>query len=340
MLTPECRGAVHLPDEGLIDPVRLTCGYAELAAANGAEIRLSCPVLGFDAADGVLTAVHTPAGPVRARWVVNAAGVASGVVSALAGGEEIRIWPRKGQYWVLDRGLRGAAAQDGAAGADAADPQGAGGPTTNGSALLGPDAQEITDPADKGTDPASLRALLRLTEQLVPEVSLEYAIKTYAANRAAAESSCGCVRTRTARTCSRSETAPPACPPRPARPTWCWNCCARPASTTRSSRSRCARLRKVRRLRHDPNPESLPDDDPRYRQVVCVCEQVRRPRSPRSSSGTCRPVDRGHRKRTQATGGRCQGSVCMVGVAFLCSLHTGLGRPTSGSRRRDAGGRQ
>ena len=28
MLTPECRGAVHLPDEGLIDPVRLTCGYS------------------------------------------------------------------------------------------------------------------------------------------------------------------------------------------------------------------------------------------------------------------------------------------------------------------------
>jgi len=103
MLTPECRGAVHLPDEGLIDPVRLTCGYAELAAANGAEIRLSCPVLGFDVADGVLTAVQTPAGPVRARWVINAAGVAGGTVSALAGGEEIRIWPRKGQYWVLDR---------------------------------------------------------------------------------------------------------------------------------------------------------------------------------------------------------------------------------------------
>ena len=71
-------------------------------------------------------------------------------------------------------------------------------PTTNGSLLLGPDAQEITDPADRGTDPASLRALLRLTEQLVPEVSLEYAIKTYAANRAAAEET---VRVRPDKNC-------------------------------------------------------------------------------------------------------------------------------------------
>ena len=33
-------------------------------------------------------------------------------------------------------------------------------------------------------------------------------------------------------------------------------------------------LPKVRRLLLDPEPETLPDVDPRYRQVVCVCEQV------------------------------------------------------------------
>lgn len=326
MLTPECRGAVHLPDEGLIDPVRLTCGYAELAAANGAEIRLSCPVLGFDAADGVLTAVHTPAGPVRARWVINAAGVAGGMVSALAGGEEIRIWPRKGQYWVLDRAFgerlhkmvlpvpmpqtRGVQVV----------------PTTNGSALLGPDAQEITDPADKGTDPASLRALLRLTEQLVPEVSLEYAIKTYAANRAAAEET---VRVRPDKNCpnlfqvgNRSTGVSAS----PGTADLVLELLREAGFDHKEQPQPVRRLRKVRRLRHDPNPESLPDDDPRYRQVVCVCEQVtaaeiaaqfERHVPPRSIEGI--------RKRTQATGGRCQGSVCMVGVAFLCSLHTGLG---------------
>ena len=29
------------------------------------------------------------------------------------------------------------------------------------------------------------------------------------------------------------------------------------------------------------------------------------------------------RKRTRATGGRCQGAVCLAGVSFLCSLHGG-----------------
>jgi glycerol-3-phosphate dehydrogenase len=325
MLTPECRGAVHLPDEGLIDPVRLTCGYAEIAAANGATIRLSCPALGFEVADGLLTAVHTPDGPVRARWVINASGLAGGTISALAGGEEIRIWPRRGQYWVLDRAFgeklhkmvlpvpmphsRGVQVV----------------PTTNGSALLGPDAQEITDPADKGTDPASLRAILRLTEQLVPEVSLDYAIKTYAANRAACEET---VRVRPDRSrrnlfhVGNRSTGVSSSPGTAERVLEL----LRDAGFDRADRADpVRRLRKVRRLRHDPDPESLPDADPRYRQVVCVCEQVTaaeiaatfdRHVPPRSIEGI--------RKRTQATGGRCQGSVCMVGVAFLCSLHTGM----------------
>jgi glycerol-3-phosphate dehydrogenase len=325
MLTPECRGAVHLPDEGLIDPVRLTCAYADLAAANGAMIRLSCPAMGFGTRDGRVTAVDTPAGRLGARWVVNAAGLAGGTISVLAGGEDIRIWPRKGQYWILDRAFgerlhkmvlpvpmphsRGVQVV----------------PTTNGSALLGPDAQDITDPDDKSTDPASLQAILRLTEQLVPEVSLDYAIKTYAANRVACDET---VRVRpdahrpNLLQVGNRSTGVSASP----------GTADRVLELLRSAGLQCDdrpdavdRLPKVRRLLTDPDPESLPLTDPRYRQVVCVCEQVTaaeiaaafdREVPPRSIEGI--------RKRTRATGGRCQGSVCMVGVAFLCSIHTGL----------------
>ena len=325
MLTPECRGAVHLPDEGLIDPVRLTCAYAELAAANGAVIRLSCPATGFDSRDGLLTAVDTPAGRLRTRWVVNAAGLAGGCISALAGGEDIRIWPRKGQYWVLDRAFgerlhkmvlpvpmphtRGVQVV----------------PTTNGSALLGPDAQEITDPADKGTDAASLQAILRLTKQLVPAVSLDFAIKTYAANRVACDET---VRVRPDARRSNllhvgnRSTGVSASP----------GTADRALDLLRQAGLHCPdrpeavrRLPKVRRLLFDPDPESLPLEDPRYQQVVCVCEQVTAAEIAASFDRHVPPRSiEGIRKRTRATGGRCQGSVCMVGVAFLCSIHTGL----------------
>jgi glycerol-3-phosphate dehydrogenase len=268
--------------------------------------------------------------------VVNAAGLAGGTISALAGGEAIGIWPRKGQYWVLDRAFgerlrkmvlpvpmphsRGVQVV----------------PTTNGSALLGPDARDITDAADKATDTESLQALLRLTERLVPAVSLDYAIKTYAANRAAADET---VRVRPdplrpnllqAGNRSTGVSASPATADRVLE-------LLRDAGLDAAERpDPVRRLPAVRRLRYDNDPETLPAADPRYRQVVCVCEQVTaaeiaaafgRPVPPRSIEGI--------RKRTQATGGRCQGSVCMVGVAFLCSLHTG--QPPEAIRHGPAG---
>ncbi len=314
----------------------LTCGYAELAAANGASIRLSCPAIGFDRSNGLLTAVQTPAGRIRARWVVNAAGLGGGTISALAGGEELRIWPRKGQYWVLDRAF-GSRLRKMVLPVPMPDTRGVQGvPTTNGSALLGPDAQAITDPADKGTDPDSLQALLRLTEQLVPEVSQDYAIKTYAANRVAAEETVrvrpDALRPNLLQVGNRS-TGVSASP----------GTAERVLSLLRDAGLECPdrpdsvdALPKVRRLLHDPDPESLPAADPRYRQVVCVCEQVTAAEIAAAFSRHVPPRSiEGIRKRTQATGGRCQGSVCMVGVAFLCSLFTGL--PPAAIRQGPAG---
>ena len=37
MLTPSARAALHVPGDGIVDPLRLTIGYAELAARNGVD---------------------------------------------------------------------------------------------------------------------------------------------------------------------------------------------------------------------------------------------------------------------------------------------------------------
>ncbi len=324
-LTPECRGAVHLPDEGLIDPMRLTCAYGELAAANGADIRLSCPAAGFETDGTGITHVVTPQGRLKAAWVVNAAGVAAGTVSRLAGGEVLNIWPRKGQYWILDRAYgerlrmmvlpvpmpqtRGVQVV----------------PTTNGSVLLGPDARDITDPEDKSTEREALGAILEQTTRLVPSVTTDYTIKTYAANRAASDETMrvrpDALRDNLIQVGNRSTgiSASPGTADRVLE-------LLRAGGLEARDRPDCIRrLPPVRRLLLDPEPETLDQVDPRYRQVVCVCEQVTAAEIARALTARvpARSIE-GVRKRTRATGGRCQGSVCMAGVAFLCSLHTGL----------------
>jgi glycerol-3-phosphate dehydrogenase len=85
------------------------------------------------------------------------------------------------------------------------------------------------------------------------------------------------------------------------------------------------RVPPVPRLIDAPDPEALPAIDPRYGQVVCVCEQVSAAEIAAALDGPlpARSID-AVRKRTRATGGRCQGAVCMAGVAFMCSVATGL----------------
>jgi glycerol-3-phosphate dehydrogenase len=81
-------------------------------------------------------------------------------------------------------------------------------------------------------------------------------------------------------------------------------------------------LEPLPRLLGHPEPERLYERDPGYGQVVCACEQVTAAEiaAAHAMAVPARSIE-GLRKRTRATGGRCQGALCMAGVSFLHSLH-------------------
>ena len=47
-MTGRCVAGLWMPDEGVIDPMALTVAYANLAATNGASLRLGAPVTAVD----------------------------------------------------------------------------------------------------------------------------------------------------------------------------------------------------------------------------------------------------------------------------------------------------
>jgi glycerol-3-phosphate dehydrogenase len=188
LLSDRVVGALHLPDEGVIDSIGLVFATAELAALNGAKIHRDACVIGLEAqADGT-TSVVTTRGVWRARFVVNAAGLGVGEVNRLAGGEPIHVTPRRGQYWVLDRAWEGRAMSTIVVPAVGPGPGTRGPqvvPTISGSILLGPTVDDVDDPGDTSTDEQRLSYAWEACSATIPDVVRGVRIKAFAANRVA-----------------------------------------------------------------------------------------------------------------------------------------------------------
>jgi glycerol-3-phosphate dehydrogenase len=83
-------------------------------------------------------------------------------------------------------------------------------------------------------------------------------------------------------------------------------------------------LEPLPRLLGHPRPEELIRRDARYGQVICACEQVTAAEIAAAHRMAVPATSlEGVRKRTRATGGRCQGALCLAGVSFLHSVEAG-----------------
>ncbi|WP_377644962.1 NAD(P)/FAD-dependent oxidoreductase [Oryzobacter terrae] len=326
LVSKNCVAGLWMPEEGVIDPMALTVAYANLAATNGAQVSLGSRVVDIERMDDGFSVVSTPNGRVRARFVVNAAGVGAGKVSELAGGEPFHYWPRKGQYAVVDRAFAQRLSHivfsthsPTTKGINVV-------PTTHGSALLGPTAHDLTDPEDRATDAATVAELISSATSLVPSLTPDMIIKTFAANRPASDEQ------HRLRFDSRVDNL--------------LHCTDRSAGVSISPAAANLALHLLReagleakdradttsvlppspRLRTAIDPAVLISTDPAYGQVVCACEHVSAAEINRALECPVPAVSvDGVRKRTGATYGRCQGSLCMAGVSFMTALRTQSG---------------
>ncbi|MEV6931134.1 FAD-dependent oxidoreductase [Dactylosporangium sp. NPDC051485] len=97
----DVRLAGWLPGDGWLEPARLAAALAAGAERLGVRIVTGTKVTGIAVEGGRVRGVMTPAGPIAAEVVVNAAGAAAGHVARLAG-VELPIVPIKHQYVVTE----------------------------------------------------------------------------------------------------------------------------------------------------------------------------------------------------------------------------------------------
>ena len=342
-LSKDVVAAIDVPNEGVIDSLRLTLGYAELAALNGVEFHLQSPVSGAVVRNRRVEEVHTPRSTFRPRFVVNAAGLGADDVSRLLGGEDFRVWPRRGEYLLVDRALATAIPR---AVTQIPNPHTRGVmvvPSTHGSILLGPTADDDEDKDDRSTHQSVLERVRQESAALIPMLATAPVIKSFAGLRPASD------RTYRVEVSEQVDNLIQACGIRST------GVSASPAmgeyvhgllrdADLRSKPRPGAHQRVPRRPRlADALDGSSVSDDPLGRTVICACEKVTAreihdaltaPLPARSIAGIA--------KRTRATSGPLSGK-CVFVRRYVHRVPV-LGRPgmeaAHGRAERHAGRRR
>jgi glycerol-3-phosphate dehydrogenase len=336
---PQVACALLAETSGLASPYELTCALADHAAVNGATFLLNTEVRSLRR-DGAGFLVETNGGDMRARIVVNCAGVHSARLHNQLCETELTILPRKGEYYLLDHDVKPAFTRTIFQTPTAMGKGVLVTPTAHDTMLLGPSATDEEDGDDVSTTAGALASVLNKASLTWPGVTLRNVITTFAGMRAhelgddfivgAAQGAPGLYEAVGIE--SPGLTAAPAIglalceqivgengftrkdvwKPAPERP--------KPFSAMTAAERQAAWER-----------------EPAYGRVVCRCEQVteaevraaiRRPVGARTLDAV--------KRRTRAGMGRCQGGFCSPRVLEILCEELGLA-PTEITKDGDEG---
>ena len=175
--------ALYAPTSSIVCPYELTIAGVENAVTNGAEFLRNCEVTSIKQNDGKFL-LETTLGEIEASYVVNAAGVFSGKLAEMIGDDSIKIIPRRGDYYLLDKS-QGALAFRTIF--QCPTEMGKGvlvSPTVDGNLIVGPSAIEHDDGDNVDTTSEGLDSVYFSAVKSIPAVSLRNAITSFSGNRA------------------------------------------------------------------------------------------------------------------------------------------------------------
>lgn len=170
-LNDEAVAALYAPTAAVTAPYELALAVAENAIQNAVRFLLETEVTGIITENGEVHGVETSKGYIETEYVINAAGLEADKVSALAGLEHFTIHPRKGEYYLFDKKLRGLVRR---ILFPVPTPVSKGivvTSTPEGNILIGPNAYDVQDKEDTGTTAMGLSEVYAGALRLVPELT-------------------------------------------------------------------------------------------------------------------------------------------------------------------------
>lgn len=335
---PDAIGGLYAPAGGIIEPYRFVFALVENAVANGVTLVKEFEVAAGARSDDGFRITSADGRVIRARYVVNAAGLSTDRVAEAFGAEVHEIHPRRGQYHLLDRTTSACPQR---VIFPVPTPVSKGIlviPTVEGTVLLGPTADPVDDREDVRTTAEKMHEIIVSARRIVPSISSGDIITSFSGLRPAldtgdfhiAESERVPGFIHVAGIQSPGLTAAPAVGELVKNLLKVAGC-----RLTEKSRfvSTAAPVERTRLM----DPESIQEHwgtDADAGEVVCRCETVTRDEIVTAIRAGHTTVD-GIKFFCRATAGRCQGSFCTPRILQIIGEETGT--PVTGVSKRGPG---
>jgi len=342
-LAVNVRKGVLVWNTGIISVFELIIAYAENALSNGVNIFLDTSVIGLQTEDYSIKAVDTTRGTVKARILINAAGLYADKIAEYAGDRFFTIHPRKGETIIFDKSyqpVRTVFAPVSLAAESRERKYTKGGgiiPTVDGNLQFGPTAIEVCDKEDVSTTSEGCDSLFDKLAPLLERLKPDYEkpdkgkiITQFAGCRAATYKEDFIIEpsrkvrglVHAAGIQSPGLASTPAIVERVReiiREEW---------HPSNNANFNPVRKRQLRFSNLDQKEQDkLISDDHRYGHIVCRCENVSESEVVQALHGAIAATSLdGVKRRTRAGQGRCQGGFCTPRVVEIISKEKGIGK--------------
>ncbi len=323
----EVFGGFFAPNGGTIEPYRYVFSLVESARRNGMELECNFEVNKgeFDGRHWRLTAADGRT--VKARYVVNAAGLFADEVSRLCGAEEFTITPRKGEEYLLDRESparprrvifpvptrtsKGVLVI----------------PTAEGTTMIGPTAEMTRDKEDHSTSADRMRQIVAQVRQMVDGISTRDIITSFSGLRPVIEGEDFYIEPskKVAQFIQLAGIQSPGLTASPAISVYVKELLKSAGLKLTEKSNADFTLPKRHELRNE-TPETMAElhaKDPAWTRILCRCEKI-------SEAEIVEAVRQGHttldgiKFYTRAGMGRCQGGFCQARILKVVSRETGI----------------
>lgn len=304
--------ALWAPTGGIVCPYELTVASVGNAMDNGADLLLDFEVVSIKD-NGCCYEIQSPSESVKAKYVINAAGLYSDAIAKMVGDDSFHVHPRRGEYVLLDKECGSLVSHTifrtpGKMGKGILVS-----PTVDGNLLTGPTSVDMEDKEDKATTAEGLSLVMQQAGENVDGVMFNKTITSFCGLRAVGSTGDFIINMPNDRFVNVAGIESPGLSSAPAIAEYV----AELLQNAGAALSLRADFDPIRPAAHAFREASMEEknemikNDPTYGRIICRCETVTEGEILAAIRTNPKPRDLdGVKRRTRAQMGRCQGGFC------------------------------